>query len=481
MRSYDKLFIGGDYVAPSGTDTIEVISPHSLTSVGSVPLATNSDVDRAVEAARDVFDSGEWSQRPPAERIAVLRRFQELYAARTSEFARLQTEEMGAPISFSEMVYGPGPLAVLMSVLDIAEATEWEETRPGVTGLDILVRREPVGVVAAIIPWNSPTFTLMGKLAPALVAGCSVVIKPSPETPLDANLLAELTKEAGVPAGVVSVLPGGRELGQYLVDHPGVDKVSFTGSTAAGRQIAASCGQRLKRVTLELGGKSAAIILDDADLSMVAQGLKFASLANSGQACIAQTRVLASRKRYDEVADALAEMMSGLAVGDPFDPGTEVGPMVSEQQMKRVSQYIDLGQSEGARVLVGGAGTPVDGPGWFVRPTLFADVHNSMRVAREEIFGPVLSLIAYDDETDAIAIANDSDYGLAGSVWTSDPARGIDVGRRVRTGTFGVNQYLMDFNAPFGGFKSSGLGREMGPEGLHAYLELKSITPAPSA
>ncbi|HLT17803.1 MAG TPA: aldehyde dehydrogenase family protein, partial [Acidimicrobiales bacterium] len=265
-------------------------------------------------------------------------------------------------------------------------------------------------------------------------------------------------------------------VGEHLVRHPGVDKIAFTGSTAAGRTIASICGEQLKRVSLELGGKSAAIILDDADLDATMQGLKFASLMNNGQACVAQTRILASRRQYDAVVDALAETVAGMAVGDPSDPSTEIGPLVAERQQERVDKYIALGQEEGARVVVGGNGRP-DGldRGWYVRPTVFADVDNSMRIAREEIFGPVLAVIPYDDVEDAVRIANDSDFGLAGSVWTSDQEQGMEIARRVRTGTFGVNQYTMDFIAPFGGFKASGIGREFGKEGLEHYLELKSI------
>ena len=346
-------------------------------------------------------------------------------------------------------------------------------------GTPVIVRSEGVGVVGAIVPWNVPQFVTMSKLAPALLSGSTIVIKPSPETPLDAMLMAELLEEAGIPKGVVSVIPAGREVGEHLVRHRGVDKIAFTGSTAAGRTIASICGEQLKRVSLELGGKSAAIILDDADLAATMEGLKFASLMNNGQACVAQTRILASRSNYDAVVDALGETVRGMSVGDPDDPTTEIGPLVAERQQERVDKYIALGQEEGARVVVGGNGRP-DGisKGWYVQPTVFADVDNSMRIAQEEIFGPVLAVIPYDDVDDAVRIANDSEFGLAGSVWTGDPAGvGMDVARRVRTGTFGVNQYTMDFVAPFGGFKASGIGREFGKEGLEHYLEQKSIVP----
>lgn len=481
MNIYRELFVGGRWEAPATDATIEVTSPYTLEPVGRVPEAAAADVDAAIDAARKSFEAGSWRCKTPDERIAVMRRLHELYVGRSEELAELQTTQIGVPISFSKMVNGPAPCAVLGAFLDIAEAVQWEEHRRGVTGADILVRREPVGVVAAIVPWNAPQFTLMGKLAPALLTGCSVVIKPSPETPLDANLLADLTRQAGIPDGVVSVLPAGREVGKYLVSHPGVDKVTFTGSTEAGRHIAAACGRQLKRFSLELGGKSAAIILDDADLDATMAGLQFASLANNGQACIAQTRILAPRSRYDDVVQALGAMMSGLVVGDPFDPATQIGPLISRRQQDRVNGYIHSGEREGARLVVGGPGG-VEGQdkGWFVNPTLFADVDNGMRIAREEIFGPVLVVIPYTDDDDAVAIANDSDYGLGGSVWTTDNDRGLGIARRVRTGTFAVNQYVMDFKAPFGGFKASGIGRELGVEGLHAYVEYKSIAPAPA-
>jgi aldehyde dehydrogenase (NAD+) len=337
-------------------------------------------------------------------------------------------------------------------------------------------------VVAAIVPWNVPQFVTMSKLAPALLSGCSIVIKPAPETPLDALFVCALLEEAGVPKGVVSVIPAGREVGEHLVRHPMVDKVAFTGSTAAGRKIGAICGEQLKRCSLELGGKSAAIILDDADLAATVEGLKFASFMNNGQACVAQTRILASRKRYDEVVEALGTMVGEMSVGDPADATTQIGPLVAERQQERVEKYIALGQEEGARVVVGGGGRPEGmDKGWYVRPTVFSNVDNSMRIAREEIFGPVVAVIPYDDEKQAVSIANDSEYGLAGSVWTADMGKGMDIARQVRAGTFGVNQYTMDFIAPFGGYKASGIGREFGREGLEEYLELKSIVAPPGS
>jgi len=329
--------------------------------------------------------------------------------------------------------------------------------------------------VAAIVPWNVPLFTIMLKLAPALASGCTIVIKPAPETPLDAYILAEACLEAGIPEGVVSIVAAGREVGEYLVRHPGVDKVSFTGSTAAGRRIGSICGEQLRRVTLELGGKSACIVMEDADLDMAIPGLMGGAIMNNGQACVGQTRILAPRSRYQEVSERLAAAVGAMRVGDPMDPSTECGPLVSKRQRDRVEGYIKIGRDEGARVAVGGGRPASQGKGWYVEPTLFTDVNNSMRVAREEIFGPVLVLIPFEDEKDAVAIANDSEYGLAGSVWTANVDRGLDVARRVRTGVYTVNGFMMEFGSPFGGFKASGVGRELGPEGLRAYLESKQV------
>jgi betaine-aldehyde dehydrogenase len=482
MREHQRLFIGGEWVEPAGTGTIDVISPHSEELVGRVPEGTAADIDRAVAAARDAFDNGEWPRLSPEERIAAVQKFSEVYAAHIPDMAAVVTEEMGSPITFSNLAQSPAPWMMLNTFLQIAAEYPWEERRQGVLGSDVIVRREPAGVVGAIVPWNVPQFVIMSKLAPALIAGCTIVVKPSPETPLDAFLMADLLNEAGIPKGVVSVIPAGREVGEHLVRHPGVDKIAFTGSTAAGRRIASICGEQLKRVSLELGGKSAAIILDDADLAATVEGLKFASLMNNGQACVAQTRILASRDRYDEVVDAVSGMVGALAVGDPQDEATEVGPLVAERQQERVEKYIAVGQEEGAKVAVGGNGPPSGlEKGWYVKPTVFSGVDNSMRIAREEIFGPVLAVIPYDDTDDAVRIANDSEYGLAGSVWTGDIDQGLDIARRVRTGTYGVNQYTMDFIAPFGGYKGSGLGREFGVEGLSHYVELKSIVPPAGA
>lgn len=474
MQTYDSFPIGGTWVAPAGTGTLEVVSPATLEVVGRVPEATVADIDRAVVAARDAFDAGPWPRMAPAERADIMAAVSAAITARLDDFATLITRENGSPLTFSQMGQVYAATAVLDYYAGLAREFAFEEWRTGMMG-PVLVRREPVGVTAGIIPWNVPLFITMLKLGPALASGSTVVLKPAPETPLDAMVLAEILHEAGLPPGVVNVVPAGREVGEHLVRHPDVDKVAFTGSTAAGRRIGAICGEQLKRVTLELGGKSAAIILDDADLDATLPTLMPFALMNNGQACVAQTRILAPRSRYAEVRDALAEAVGNFKVGDPLDPATECGPLVAERQRDRVEGYIAKGREEGATLVVGGGRPPGLDRGWYVEPTLFADVDNSMTIAREEIFGPVLSLIPYSTEDEAVAIANDSDYGLSGSVYTADPAHGLEIARRVRTGTYAVNNLGMDFGAPFGGFKASGVGRELGPEGLLAYLEDKSI------
>ncbi len=473
MTKHDTLFIGGEWVAPAGSATFEVHSPYSHELVGQVPEGTNADIDRAVAAARDAFDNGPWPQMDPVERAGIVQKLADLYAAHLDDFATIITAEMGSPMLFSQMAQAPMPQVMLQYFVDLAKGFAFEERRDGLFG-PMLVRKEPVGVVGAIVPWNVPQFVSMSKIAPALVSGSTIVIKPAPETPLDMFLLAQLVEQAGIPAGVFNVVPAGREVGEYLVTHPGVDKIAFTGSTAAGRRIASLCGENLKRCSLELGGKSAAIVLDDADFESTVTGIEFSGLMNNGQACVAQTRILVPRASAAQWTEAIGAMAARQVVGDPAELTTTLGPLVAERQRDRVESYIAIGRDEGARVVAGGDRPDTD-TGWFVNATVFGDVDNSMRIAQEEIFGPVLCVIPYADEADAIRIANDSEFGLAGSVWTSDTDHGLDVARKVRTGTFGINQYLMDFSSPFGGFKASGLGREFGPEGLSAYLEPKSI------
>ncbi len=473
MRVHDRLFIGGEWVRPAGNDVIHVVSPHTEEVIGRVPDGCPADIDAAVAAARQAFDRGPWPRLDPGERAAAVGRLAEIFGRRGAELSELITAEMGSPLTFSKLGQVGQTQALWGYYAALSPSFGWEEERAGMMG-PVVVRREPVGVVAAIVPWNVPQGVIAVKLAPALVAGCTVVLKPAPETPLDSYLLAEMVEEAGIPPGVVNIVAAGRETGEHLVRHPGVDKVAFTGSTAAGRRVGAICGEQLKRCTLELGGKSAAIVCDDADLTVTMGWLKLAALVNNGQACVAQTRILALRRRYDEVVAALAETVSAMRVGDPSDPQTEVGPLVARRQQERVEGYIEVGQREGATIVAGGTGRPYD-RGWYVTPTVFADVDNDMRIAREEIFGPVLSVIPYDDEADAVRIADDSDYGLAGTVWTADPERGMEIARQIRTGSYGVNMYGIDPAVPYGGFKASGTGREGGPEGLGEYLEYRSI------
>ena len=397
--------------------------------------------------------------------------------ARAAEMAQRVSAQNGMPISIATMLEGGFPVIVLRYLAGQLAGASFEEEQPGFLGGTNIVRCEPIGVVGAIVPWNYPQTLAAFKYGAALAAGCTVVMKPSPETVLDAFLLAEAIEAAGIPAGVINIVPGGRELGAYLVAHRDVDKVAFTGSTAAGRRVAETCGRLLRPVTLELGGKSAAIVLDDADLDLAKIGndLFAATLVNNGQTCYLGTRVLAPQSRYDEVVDTMAAFASSLAVGDALDPATQIGPMASQTHRDRVEGYISKGSSDGARLVTGGGRPAGQDRGWFVEPTVFADVDNKATIAQEEIFGPVLSVIAYRDEDDAIRIANDSDFGLGGSVWTADAERGKDVARRVRTGTIGINKYLPDPAAPFGGVKASGIGRELGPGAIGAYQQFKSI------
>ncbi|TPQ16854.1 aldehyde dehydrogenase [Streptomyces sporangiiformans] len=475
---YDTFYIGGEWVRPTTSRTITPVNASTEEPLGQVPEGAEADIDRAVAAARAAFDdpSG-WASWEPARRAEVMERLADAIDRRADGFVDRVSAQNGMPVAVARQLETGYPSAVLRYYTSLARDAVFEETRPGLFGGSIEVRKVPVGVVAAIVPWNFPQALTMFKIAPAMATGCTLVIKPSPETVLDSYLLAEAVEEAGVPAGVVNIVPAGREVGAYLVAHPSVDKVAFTGSTAAGRAIAETCGRLLRPVTLELGGKSAAIVLDDADLDLtrIGEGLFGATLLNNGQTCFLGTRVLAPRSRYAEVVDAFTALAGSLTVGDASDAATQIGPMATARQRERVESYIAKGRGEGARLTTGG-GRPDDlERGWFVQPTVFADVDNSAVIAQEEIFGPVLSLIPYDDVDDAVRIANDSDFGLGGTVWTADPERGAAVAHRVRTGTIGVNRYIPDPAAPFGGVKASGLGRELGPEGLTGYQQFQTV------
>lgn len=470
---HDAFFIDGQWTDPAGDQRIEVIGANTGEVIGSVPDGAEADIDRAVAAARKAFDGG-WSDSTPEQRAAILTKFADAMEKRKSQLARTVSLQNGMPLTTSEPFEGDYVVGLLRYYAALATSYAVEERRQSPMGFDTLVRKEPVGVVGGIVPWNYPVVLSMTKICPALATGCCLVLKPSPGTVLDCYLVAEAAAEAGVPAGVINWVPGGRELGAYLVSHPGIDKVAFTGSTAAGRKIAEVCGRLLRPVSLELGGKSAGIILDDADLDHVREGMMFAGFGNNGQTCLLSTRVLAPESRYAEVVQAFGDMARGLKVGHSLDPETQIGPLASSEHRDRVEGYIAKGKRE-ARLVAGGGRPSGVGDGWFVEPTIFADVDNSATIAQEEIFGPVLSIIKYKDEDDAVRIANDSEYGLGGTVWSSDSKRAQNVARRVQTGTIGVNGYMLDMASPFGGIKASGLGRELGPESLASYQQLKSV------
>ncbi|MBC3191750.1 aldehyde dehydrogenase [Pseudonocardia sp. C8] len=470
-----RFYIDGEWVEPRGSETHRALEAATGELFGTAAMGTDADIDAAVNAARRALDEGPWGRTTPAERAAVMRRFAEALAARADGTSTLVSRENGMPITLSGAFNGAAPAALLNIYADVIEQTPLEVARPSASGATI-VRREPVGVVGAITPLNYPQVLAMIKIAPALAAGCTVVLKPSPETALDAYVFGDAATEAGVPPGVLNIVLAGREAGSALVEHPLIDKIAFTGSTAAGRAIGARCGELIRRCTLELGGKSAAIVCDDADLDVFLAGLPTASFMNNAQTCTTSSRILAPRSRYDEVVDALAQFTGNLVVGDPLDPATTCGPMASETHLQRVLGYIDIGRNSGARLVAGGGRPAGLDRGWFVEPTVFADVDNGDQLAREEVFGPVMAVIPYDGGDDeAVRIANDSNYGLAGSVWSADEARALDIARRVRTGTIGVNYYNIDLGSPFGGMKDSGVGRELGPEGFDNYLEYKSM------
>ncbi|MGW6356834.1 aldehyde dehydrogenase [Streptomyces sp. NPDC055092] len=476
LISYDQLYVDGGWRKPSTSRTVQVYAAATEEHIGTVPEGAVGDVDAAVTAARRAFDDpGGWARWEPARRAAVLQRFAASLEARSAETAHRVCLQNGMPITLAQQFEGAFPSVLLRYYAELVSSTPQEETRAGMFGGASRVIREPVGVVGAIVPWNVPQAITFLKVAPALAGGCTAVLKPAPETVLDAMLMCEAAMEAGLPAGVLNVVPGGRELGAYLVAHPGVDKVSFTGSTAAGRAIAETCGRLLRPVTLELGGKSAAIVLDDADLQASIESFFAATLLNNGQICWLSTRILAPRSRYAEVVDTISALAGSIAVGDPMESATQMGPLVSSRQRDRVESYIAKGVSEGARITVGGKRPKDLQRGWFVQPTVFDGVDNTHTIAREEIFGPVLSVIPYTSEEEAVALANTSEFGLGGTVWTRDPERGEAVARRVNSGTIGINAYSNDPTAPFGGVKASGIGRELGPEGLHGYQVLKTI------
>jgi aldehyde dehydrogenase (NAD+) len=471
MLVRDKLYIGGRWVAPSTRETIEVHNAGNGEVMGRIPAGGEKDVDAAVAAARGALEG--WSRTPPEKRAEHLEKISAALKARADELAKTIAQEVGMPLKMSGRIQAGLPIANFANFSRILADFKFEQ-RVG----NSLVVREPVGVVGAITPWNYPLHQIALKVAPALAAGCTVVLKPSEIAPFNAFILAEAIESAGLPAGVFNLVTGfGSPAGEALVKHPGVDMISFTGSTRAGKRISELAAQTVKRVALELGGKSASVILDDADLAAAVKGTVNGCYLNSGQTCTALTRMLVSESQYPEAARLAAEAARGFIVGDPLAETTRLGPLTSRAQLERVRGYINKGQQEGAELLAGGAEAPEGVPsgGYYVKPTVFGKVKNSMTIAQEEIFGPVLSIIPYKDEEDAIRIANDSPYGLAGAVWSKDEARAQRVARRIRAGQIDINGGAFNMNAPFGGFKQSGHGREAGVYGLEEFLEYKSL------
>ena len=471
MLLRNQLFIGGAWVAPSGKQTIEVHNAGNGEVMGRVPLGDDKDVERAVAAARSALDS--WSATTPEQRSQFLEKISGGLKARADELARLIAQEVGMPLKMAARIQAGLPIANFANYAKILREFKFED-RVG----NSLVVRDPVGVVGAITPWNYPLHQIALKVAPALAAGCTVVLKPSEVAPFNAFLLADVIESVGLPKGVFNLVTGtGAQAGEALVKHPGVDMISFTGSTRAGKRISELASQSVKRVALELGGKSASVILDDADIAAAVKGTVNGCYLNSGQTCTALTRMLVPESKYEEAAKAATEVAKSFSVGDPLSESTRLGPLTSAAQLERVRGYIKKGVQEGAELLVGGAEPPEGAPagGYYVRPTVFGKVKNSMTIAQEEIFGPVLSIIPYKDEEEAVRIANDSPYGLAGAVWSKDEARAQRVARRIRAGQVDVNGGAFNMNAPFGGFKQSGHGREAGVFGLEEFLEYKSL------
>ncbi|MGW8556027.1 aldehyde dehydrogenase family protein [Streptomyces tubercidicus] len=463
MKQHDAMYIDGSWRPAEGDGTIEVVNPADGRVIATVPAGSAQDVDVAVRAARAALPG--WAATPPGERADRLAALHGQLVARAGEVAETVTAELGSPLAFSTAVHAGVPVAVCGSYAELARTYAFEETIGNST-----VLHEPVGVVGAITPWNYPLHQVVAKVAPALAAGCTVVLKPAEDTPLVAQLFAECVDAAGIPAGVFNLVTGlGPVAGQALAEHDGVDLVSFTGSTAVGKRIGALAGAAVKRVALELGGKSANVILPGADLGKaVAVGVANV-MANSGQTCSAWTRMLVHRDHYAEAVELAT------AAAAKYVPGEKIGPLVNATQRDRVRGYIEQGVAEGARVVAGGPGAPVPGAGYYVAPTVFADVTPEMTIAQEEIFGPVLSILAYEDEDDAARIANDTVYGLAGGVWAADEATAVAFARRLHTGQVDINGGRFNPLAPFGGYKQSGIGRELGPHGLTEYLQTKSL------
>ena len=474
LKAPEMIFVDGAWVAPTSGRMIDVISPMTEEKLLSYPEAGTADIDRAVAAARAAFDHGPWPRMAPAERGAYLKRIASLIEGRLDDIAWAWTKQVGAPISLTKKLVGQN--ATLFRYYgELIETYPFRDDRTRDDGGAVRILREPVGVCAAISPWNAPMVLLSYKIAAGLAAGCTMVAKPSPETPLEAYIMAECIEAAGLPKGVFNLVPAGREGGDHLVRHPGIDKVAFTGSTEVGKHIMRVCADRLARVSLELGGKSAAVLLPDADFAKAMPSLMTYSMPITGQVCFSLTRLLVPNARKAEFLDMFLSGVRGLKVGDPSDPATQMGPLAMARQRERVEGYIAAGRAGGATVACGGGRPRGLDRGFFVEPTVLTDVTPDMKVAQEEIFGPVVSVIGYDDENDAAAKANATVFGLNGAVYSQDVERAYAFAKRMRTGGLTINGLIVDPKHPFGGYRQSGMGREGGPEGLDNYLEVKTI------
>ncbi len=470
MDEREELYIGGKWISPNGKGSIEVMNPTTEEIIGMVPIGNSEDLDLAIKSARDAFIS--WSDSSIETRIDYLNRLTTAIKENSEKMAQLITSEVGTPIEYSRMAMVGTPRVVTRSYAKILESFEWEEEVR-----NSLIVKEPVGVVGMITPWNFPLHQIIGKVAPAIASGCTMVLKPSKEAPLNSFFLADLIHSIGLPQGVFNLVSGhGRDIGEKMATHPGLDMISFTGSTGAGIRVSELASQSVKRVSLELGGKSANVILEDADISKASSIAVNACFGNSGQECSALTRLIVPKIHLKQVIEVVVNKIEKYNVGNPLEEGTRCGPLISKKQQESVNSYIRSGIEEGAKLLIGGEGMP-DGltKGFFVRPTAFSEVKSSMKIFNEEIFGPVLSIISYENEQEALELANDSQYGLSGGVWSSDESKAISFARKMRTGQVSINGGRFNVSAPFGGYKKSGNGRELGIHGLEEFLEIKSI------